>query len=126
MKRLAVAAGILLLLLVLSICSGLALSDLTGQCITQLKNAQEMATQNDWESAKSITCSAYQIWNDHKFALHTLLRHAEADEILVSFRCVNQYLELEEMDQYAAANVTLITQLELLTETERVSPENVL
>ena len=126
MKRLIVATSILLFLLALSIYSGLTLSKLTEQCIAQLENAQEMAIQNDWEAAKSITNSAYQIWNKHKFSLHTLLRHAEADEILLSFRCVNQYLQLEEMDQYAAANVTLITQLELLTEMEQISPENVL
>lgn len=126
MKRLTAAAGILLFLLGLSIYSGLALSKLSSDCIAQLEHAQEMATQNNWDSAQEITHSVYNTWERHSFALHALLRHAEADEILVSFRCVKQYLELEEMDQYAAANITLITQLELLAEMEQASPDNVL
>ena len=126
MKRLSAATAILLILLGISIYSGLALSKLSQDCITQLERAQEMATQNNWDSAREITSSVYNTWKDHSFALHALLRHAEADEILVSFRCVRQYLELEEMDQYAAANVTLITQLELLAEMEQASPDNVL
>ena len=126
MKRLGIAAGILLLLLALSIYSGLALTRLTNGCIAQLERAQEMAMQDDWDSARKLTRSVYDTWEGHSFALHALLRHAEADEILVSFRCVKQYLALEEMDQYAAANITLITQLELLSEMEQASPDNVL
>ena len=37
-----------------------------------------------------------------------------------------QYLDLEEMDQYAAANADLISQLELLSEMEQATVVNVL
>ena len=126
MKRLTISSGILLFLFVLSIYSGLALKKLTDQSVSPLKNAQEMATQNNWDATQKITDTVYNTWDRHSFALHTLLRHAEADEILLSFRCVEQYIELKEMDQYAAANITLITQLELLAEMEKASWDNVL
>ena len=41
-------------------------------------------------------------------------------------QAVEEYLKLEEMDQYAAANAQLIAQLELLAEMEDPSLENVL
>lgn len=125
MKRLVIPVCILLTLLGLSIYSSRALSDLTGNCVAQLHLAQELAQQDEWEQARAITHDAFQSWESHGFALHALLRHAETDDILLSFRCVDQYLDLEEMDQYAAANITLITQLELLAEMEQATPENV-
>ena len=48
------------------------------------------------------------------------------DTVLLLFRSVEEYLKLEEMDQYAAANAQLIAQLELLAEMEDPSLENVL
>ena len=126
MKRLVIPVCILLGLLGLSIFSSHALSDLTEHCVAQLHLAQEMAQQEEWEQARDITRDTFQTWESHGFALHALLCHTETDAILLSFRCVDQYLSLEEMDQYAAANITLITQLELLAEMEQATPENVL
>lgn len=37
-----------------------------------------------------------------------------------------QYLDLEELDQYAAANADLVAQLELLSEMEQPSLVNIL
>ena len=126
MKRLVIPVCILLALLGMSIYTSRALSDLTETCAAQLRLAQELAQQDQWEQARAVTHDTFQSWESHGFALHALLRHAETDEILLSFRCVDQYLDLEEMDQYAAANITLITQLELLAEMEQATPENVL
>ena len=54
------------------------------------------------------------------------MRHSDTDQILRAFRSVLQYLEIQEMDQYTAANADLITQLELLSETEQAALVNVL
>ena len=54
------------------------------------------------------------------------MRHSDTDQILRTFRSVMQYLDLQEMDQYAAANADLMTQLELLAEMEQASFTNVL
>ena len=50
----------------------------------------------------------------------------DTDQILRTFRQVIQYLELEELDQYAAANADLVAQLELLSEMEQPSLVNIL
>ena len=54
------------------------------------------------------------------------MRHGDTDQILRSFQGVLQYLQLEEMDQYAAANADLASQLRLLSEMEQASLVNIL
>ena len=126
MKRLFIACSILLLLFGLSVYVGARVETLTSSYIQQLTTAKELAAQEDWSQASAITRQVYQDWTEQAFFLHALLRHSDTDQILLSFRAVEQYLSLEEMDEYAAANASLITQLELLAEMEQATAENVL
>ena len=63
--------------------------------------------------------------NSH-FYLHVVMRHSDTDQILRTFQSVLQYLELQELDQYAAANADLAAQIQLLAEMEQASLVNVL
>lgn len=54
------------------------------------------------------------------------MRHSDTDQILRTFQSVLQYLELQELDQYAAANADLAAQIQLLAEMEQASLVNVL
>ena len=91
----------------------------------QLEQAQERTAQGDWEGAAKLSEQAFQSWQDHEEYLHILMRHSDTDEILSSFRALEQYLALEETDQYTAANAELMTQLELLAEMEQPSLVNI-
>lgn len=126
MRRLTIAAVILISMVLTALYVGRTVDSMTQACITQLEQAQQFAGEDQWEKARTLTNRAWQGWDKNKFQIYVLLRHSELDQILISFRAVEQYLALEEMDQYAAANATLITQLELLSETEEPSLENVL
>lgn len=126
MKRLIAALVILGLLFAGSLTLGWSIDRMVGNYVQQLQAAQQLAEQDDWEQARAITQRVYQKWEGHKVPLHALLRHNDTDQIQISFRAVEQYLKLEEMDQYAAANATLIAQLELLAEMEEATLENVL
>ena len=119
-------AALLLLLLLCSILHGNRMEAWTGQAAQQLEQAQLLATLGDWEQARVKTRSALEGWESHRLYLHALLRHSDTDQIHRTFRAVLQYLSLEEMDQYAAANIDLIAQLRLLSEMERPSLENLL
>ena len=99
---------------------------LTDEMIQDLKQAQQAAREQNWERAESLTRQVYEQWNRRHFYLHVVMRHSDTDQILRSFRSVLQYLEIREMDQYAAANADLMTQLELLGEMEQASLVNVL
>ena len=91
----------------------------------ELEQAQERTAQGDWEGAAELSEQAFQSWQDHEAYLHILMRHSDTDEILSSFRALEQYLALEETDQYTAANAELMTQLELLAEMEQPSLVNI-
>ena len=125
MKRLWAAAAILAVLLGGTLWNAWYAERLTGGMIQQLKQAQERTAQGDWEGAAELSEQAFQSWQDHEVYLHILMRHSDTDEILSSFRVLEQYLALEETDQYTAANAELMIQLELLAEMEQPSLVNI-
>lgn len=126
MKRFWAAITILAVLLGATLWNAWYAEQLTGGLAQQLEQAQELAAQGDWEGASELSRRAFQRWQDHQTYLHVLMRHSDTDQILCSFRALEQYLTLEEPDQYTAANAELITQLELLAEMEQPSLVNIL
>jgi len=126
MKRLWIAVTIIMLMLAGSLVNAWYSQSLTDGMTEQLAQAQELVRQERWEQAADLTQEIYQRWQDHHFYLHSVLRHSDTDQILRGFRAVIQYLDIQEMDQYSAANIDLIAQLELLSEMEQASLVNVL
>lgn len=126
MKRLWAACALLAVLLAASLVNAWYARSLTQRLTQPLTHAQQLAGQGDWDRARQLTSQAYDTWNNHHAYLHCVLRHSDTDQILRAFRGVLQYLDLEEMDQYAAANADLVSQLELLSEMEQASLVNVL
>ena len=126
MKRLWIASALLALLLAASLGNAWYSNSLTQSLAQPLREAQQLARQDQWQQARELTRQSYDSWNAHHTYLHCVLRHSDTDLILRSFRSVMQYLDLEEMDQYAAANADLISQLELLSEMEQATVVNVL
>ena len=117
-----ILSGLLALSLYCSRCIHL----LTDECMSQLTHAQQLAVDGDWEHARMLTTETNKTWQSHSLPLYAVLHHNEADEVLLSFCSVEEYLKLEEMDEYAAANLELITQISLLAEIEQPNWLNVL
>lgn len=126
MKRLVSAAALLLILLGGSLWNAWYADRLTGRMAGQLEQAQEQAARGDWEGAARLSRESFGLWQAHDAYLHVMMRHSDTDQILRAFRAVEQYLALEEPDQYTAANAELICQLELLSEMEQPSLVNIL
>ena len=126
MKRLLIAAGLLLFMLAGCLLNAWYSQKLTRDMIQDLQQARQAAQGEDWAEAERITLQAYERWNSRHFYLHVVMRHSDTDQILRAFRSVLQYLEIQEMDQYTAANADLTTQLELLSEMEQAALVNVL
>ena len=126
MKRLYIAAALLVLLLAASLANGWYAAKITGSMREQLDQAQALAEQDDWSRAEALTRQAYEDWQSRHFYFHTTMRHSDTDQILRTFRSVLEYLKLQEPDQYNAANADLMAQLELLAEMEQASVVNVL
>lgn len=125
MKRLWIAAALLLLLLGASLLNGWYAQKLTSGMRQQLELAQTLSLRGDWGQAETLTRQAYRQWQGHHFYFHILMRHSDTDQVLRAFRSVMEYLKLQEPDQYNAANADLMAQLELLAEMEQASLTNV-
>jgi len=126
LKRLWIASALLLFLLSSTLFNAYFSQSLADNLSEQLTQAQQMAQNGQWGSARALTRLAYHRWQDNHFYLHTVMRHSDTDQILRSFQGVLQYLSIREWDQYTAANADLITQIQLLAEMEQASLVNVL
>ena len=126
MKQFWLSLCLLLAMLAATLGNALYLCKLTQTVTGQLEAAQEMARRDAWIQAGEITRQSFALWEERHAYLHIVSRHADTDEILRSFRAVMQYLELEEMDQYAAENRELVTKIQLLAEMEQPDLLNIL
>lgn len=126
MKRLWIAVLLLAALLAGSLWNARYAQSFSDRLIQPLRQAQKLANADQWEQAEQLTRSTYDQWEGKHFYLHTVMRHSDTDQIMEGFRTVFEYLALHEMDEYAAANATLITHLELLAEMEQASVVNIL
>ena len=120
MKRLYVSLGLVALMAVLCGVHTIHLARFTDDLTGLLTQAQELVERENWPAAAQITKQAKEKWVDHECYLHTTLRHADIDAILVSFDEALAFLQGSEHQpaEYAAVNARLITQLELLIESE--------
>lgn len=127
MKQIWIAAAVLILLLAAALWSGLYLAQFTDSLTSTLYQAQGMVEKGSWEDAARVTENAQRRFQDRSFYLHVTLRHNDIDAVETSFREVEQLLShRERLGEYAAANARLITQLELLAESEHPSLHNIL
>lgn len=126
MKRLWIAVAILLAMLGATLGNSWYLNSLISDLSQQLTSAHELATQDSWDAARRITKQVTDHWQEHDFYFHVMLLHRDIDDIHLTFCEVHEYLQLEETDQYTAANAKLIAQLGLLAEMEQLNLKNVL
>ena len=126
MSRFWIALALLLTMLGASLVNASYLTGVSESITLRLQAAEEMAERSSWEQADAITTQCLEDWNRYHTYLHIISRHSDTDAILISFRSVLQSLKLREMDEYAAANLELITQITLLAEIEQPDWLNVL
>ena len=126
MSRFWIALALLLTMLGASLINASYLTGVSESITLRLQAAEEMAERSSWEQAAAITTQCLEDWNRYHTYLHIISRHSDTDAILISFRSVLQSLKLREMDEYAAANLELITQITLLAEIEQPDWLNVL
>jgi len=126
MKRLWIAVAILLAMLGGTLGNSYCLNNIIDSYTQQLSEAHRLAEADNWESASELTKQVTERWHKHDFYFHVMLPHRDIDEIHLTFQEVEEYLKLEESDQYNAANAKLIAQLGLLAEMEQLNLKNIL
>lgn len=126
MKRLWIAVSILSAIFAATLYNSWYLGSLIEDYTLRLSIAQDMTSQNAWSSATQLTEQVIRDWQTHDFYFHVMLPHKDIDEIHLTFCEVQEYLHLEETDQYTAANAKLVAQLELLAEMDQLTVKNIL
>ena len=126
MKRVWISLAILAAILGSTLAHSHCLSTLTGQLTAQLSQAAAAADQGHWAQAAALTHSARQQWEKRDFYLYVMLRHGCLDEIRTSFTQAQAYLDHRTPWEYRASLAQLITQMELLSEAEQLTVQNIL
>jgi len=126
MKRVWIAAGLLLLVFVLTLCHSFYLTRFTDELTGLLEQAESCAERGDWDAAEQYNCQAHDRWEANDTYLHIFLRHTDTDAIYASFHEVEEFLQCQESGEYSAANARLVVLLDLLSEAEHLTLKNVL
>lgn len=92
----------------------------------QLQEASDLVKQDDWDAAYQLTQQVHDTWHGKELYLHVTLKHSDIDHIYVLLEEVLAYLENRKIGEYDASNQTLISELQLLCEMERMSLQNIL
>ena len=126
MKRFWAAVVILFLLFSATCANSLYLVSFTRQLTDLLLEAEARCESGGWDRAMELTQKAEELWEDHSTYLHTTLRHAEIDEVELTFRQVKELLRRREDGEYSATNARLMGAIYLLCEQEQVNLKNIL
>ncbi|MCI8479125.1 MAG: DUF4363 family protein [Oscillospiraceae bacterium] len=126
MKRLWIAIAILLAIFSASIWNARFLAGFLSDLNELLVQAETSAESGRWEEALQLTSQAQERWKSHDAYLHTVLRHADLDQVDTSFGEVQEFLQCQEQGEYSASNAKLMTQLMLIWEAEQLTLQNIL
>lgn len=125
MKRLWIALALLAAIFTGTLFHIRSLHRFTDTLSDLLEKAQEQASAEHWEQARTLTIQAKDAWTERDVYLHVLLRHADTDAIYAGFWETLALLDSREYGEYAAANARLSTQIELLYEAEQLTLKNI-
>ncbi len=126
MKRFWVCAGLLLALFggaLLNICY---VDAVTGRIADGLNRAEEAVAQGDWDTARTLTDQAREVWEGSQLWLSVTLSLCDTDQVSTGFQEVQGFLQWEAGPEYDGANGTLVAYVEHLAETERITVRNLL
>ena len=127
MKRLSLALGLVLFLISAALLNAHSLTNLTNALTDILREAQYTAEAGSRSEALALTKQAEEKFLRYSAYLHSTLNHQTIDRIRSSFSEVSERLRWgESISAYAAANSSLLMQLQLLSEAEQFSLKNLL
>lgn len=126
MRRLWIAAAILTTVFSATLLNSGYLSRFTAELNALLAQAETRVGDGDWETAVQLTQEAMDRWHAHNPYLYSVLRHSDTDAVHIGLREVRAFALHRDEGEYSAANAELMTQIELLSEMERFSLQNLL
>ena len=123
---------ILIACLVFALCLAVGLFSLfyvraSGEeTVELLERSIRQAEEEQYTAAAASLRQAKQLWESHETVLGIFLHHEEADEILALFAQLEEFIKLEDLDDYLAACNELTARLEHVRRMELPTVENVM
>ncbi len=127
MRRLWIAALILLILVIVSVWNAGAVRDRTESVIELLEQAEVSLEAGDRESALALTEQASREWESYDPFFQTVLSHSGVDQVSMGFCEALAYLRNQETGgEYSAVSSVLMLRLQMMMKMERLTPGNLL
>ena len=96
------------------------------QTVALLNRSIRQAEEAQYAAAAKSLQQARRLWEGHETVLGIFLHHEEVDEILALFAQLEQFIKLEDLDDYLAACNELTARLEHIRRMELPTIENVM
>jgi hypothetical protein len=125
MKKLGVAAALLILIPALIFATHMYLKNATGRMQGTLAAAQSSAERDDIRSARGSVADFISQWHAQRHIMAMFIRHSELDTVNLSAARLNALLSLDEPEEFMAESASVSEQLEHIWETEKFSLDNV-
>lgn len=126
MKHLLLSALVFVLCLAVGLFSLFYVRACGAQTNALLRRSVRLAEQTDYTGAADALRQAKAVWEGHEPVLGIFLHHEEVDDVIALFAQLEQFIRMEDTDDYLAACQELIARLEHVRSMELPTPENVL
>ena len=118
--------AVLTLILAFALWNSSAITEHTQRWREQLRQAEQLAQTNAWESAESVLAESYEDWSGQQVFLHIVSEHDAVDDAEAMYRRAMAFAQEQEPSEFQAEIADLQDQLRLLAEMERFSIKNIL
>ena len=126
MKQCWIACGVFALCLAVGLCSVLYVRTSGEQTNEKLTASVRQAEREEYAAAAASLEQAREIWEGRETWLGIFLHHEEVDEVIALFAQLEQFIRLEDLDDYLAACHELTARLEHIRRMELPTVENVM
>ena len=126
MKHCWIACGVFALCLAVGLCSVLYVRTSGEQTNEKLTASVRQAEREEYAAAAASLEQAREIWEGRETWLGIFLHHEEVDEVIALFAQIEQFIRLEDLDDYLAACHELTARLEHIRRMELPTVENVM
>ncbi len=126
MKRVGLAAGLLLLALVASLVLNGAVGMRVNEVMDDLNEGELLADQNDFDNAQEAVLSALSLWKKHEGLCSVVFPAHQTHLVTASLMTLREQLSCRDYESYKASNALLVAALTHLLEDQEVSWKNIL
>ena len=126
MKHLWFGAGLLALLLAVSLWLGGGPEDRHQSAVKDLEKASDAALDGDWDLAEALYIRAEKHWNKYRNLSAVLTHHNLIDQIDIGFSMLADYSRCRDTAPFAATCSQIALQLRSLPQSHAFSWQNLL